>query len=291
MNFNYLSASLCALTLCGTLAAQTIVTVNGTKIDSSEIERRAKIFQTNSHNQVQDGPDLRNAITEELITEILVTQEAKRLKLDQDKSYKTAEAESLKAAKTKGLDKEKDFKQNWADYQNQLLMMAFAENLFAKQPISEEQIKKKYDSIRDHYQNSDEVQLGEIYTNQPNQTQTVLKELAAKKNFLDIATKYSINPEAKQNGGIVDEYVPLIDLKENNQEVYQAVANLNKGQYTKTPLQDGNINLILYVNNKRPVQIPDYNEIKEGIAQSMRNEILSQEVDKLGKNAQIIPAQ
>lgn len=289
MKTRYLAA-LTALALSGSLAAETVVTVNGVKIDSSEIERRAKIFQANSGGQVPDGPQLRNAITNELITEVLVTQEAKRLKLDKSSEYQAAESDALKEAKSKGLDKQKDFKQNWADYQNHLLMMAFASNLFDKQPVSADQVKRQYEQVRARYQNSSEVQLGEIFTDKAEQAQAALKDLSAKKKFSEVAAKYSISGEAKQTGGIVPDYVPLNDLKEINPEVYQAVAALNKGQYTKTPLKEGNIHLILYVNDKRQIQFPGFEQAKEGIEQGIRNEQLRRAIDELSNKAKIVPA-
>lgn len=95
------------LLVSGSLLAQTVLTVNGNKIDSSDIERRAKNLQINSQGQIQDSPQVRQYVTNELITETLVAQEAKRLKLDKTETYKQAEAEALKEIKAKGLDKEK----------------------------------------------------------------------------------------------------------------------------------------------------------------------------------------
>lgn len=291
MTFNRIGAALAVLACSGSLAAQTIVTVNGIKVDSSDVERRAKIFQQNSNGQVQDGPQLRHAITNELITEILVSQEAKRLKLDKSKDYQTAEAEAMKEIKAQGLDKDKSFKQNWADYQNHLLMMAFAANVFDKQPIGQEQVKRQYEQVRSRYHNAQEVQLGEIFTDKEEQAKAALKELAAKKSFREVAAKYSLSGDAKQTGGIVADYVPLNDLQEINPQVYQAVSGLNKGQYTKTPLQDGNIRLIMYVNDKRAIQVPPFEEVKDGIEQSLRNEQLRNAIDALAQKAKIVPAQ
>lgn len=290
MKIPHIAAALLAFALSGSLAAETIVTVNGIKIDSSEIERRAKIVQTNSNGQVPDSPELRHAVTNELITEILVTHEAKRLKLDQSPPYREAEAEALKEAKSKGLDKQPDFKKNWADYQNHLLMMAYASDLFDKNPIGEAQVKRQYEQLRNRYRNQSEVQLGEIFTDKAEQVQAALKELAAKKPFSQVAAKYSIGGEAKQNGGIVPDYVPLNDLKEANAEVHRAVASLKKGEYTKTPLKEGNIQLILYVNDKRAVHIPPFETAKEGLEQGLRNEQLRRAIDALGAKAKIVPA-
>lgn len=288
-NIRCLSAFI-TLVLSGSLAAQTLVTVNGQAIDSKDIERRAKIFETNSNGTVKDGPELRYEITNELIVETFVTQEAKRLKLDKSERYKAIEAEALKEIKAKGLDKEKDFKQNWADYQNHLLMESYAVDFFEKHPVNETEIRQQYDRIKKRYDNGEEIQLGEIFTDKPAQTQAALKELKAKKKFSDVAAKYSLSDNVKQTGGIVPEYMPLIDLKEINQSVYDAVQKLNKGQYTQTPLQDGNIHLILYINDKRKITVPSLNQMKDGIEQNLQYSQWREHIDALGKQAKIVPA-
>lgn len=283
-------AGLAMLAVSGSLLAQTVVTVNGTKIDSSDIERRAKNLQTNSQGQIQDSPQVRQYVTNELITETLVSQEAKRLKLDKTDTYKKAEADALKEIKAKGLDKDKNFKQNWADFQNNLLMMAYANHIVSSQSIDENAVKKEYDSYQQRYQNTDEVQLGEILTNDAKQAQAALKDLAAKKSFADTVKKYSIDEEVKAAGGIIPDYVPLVDLKDSNEQVYQAVASLNKGQHSKTPISANNLHLILYVNDKRKVSIPTFDELKPIIESRLREDLVSRAVDELGNKAKIEPA-
>ena len=276
--------------LSGSLFAATVVTVNGVKIDSSDVERRAENVQKNTQGQISDGPQLRHFITNELITEQLVVQEAKRLKLDKSSDYQAAEAEALKQAKAQGLDKQADFKQNWADYQNRLLMLAYAANLAKQQPISEAAAQQQYNQIKSRYAGSSEIQLGEIVTNKPADAEAAINDLTKKKKFSDVAKKYSMSKSSQTSGGIVPEYVALPDLKDGNNLVYQSVNGLSKGQFTKTPVKDGNVSLVLYVNDKRVINVPTFNEMKASIVQQMEDEQLSLAIDNLGKKAKIVPA-
>lgn len=287
MKKNYLASAIMLMTVSGSLLAQTVVTVNGEKIDSSEIERRAKIVQTNSQGQVSDGPELRNYLTEQLIIQALVTQEAKKLKLNQSKEYKTAEENAQKEIKAKGLDKEKDYRQNWADLQSSLLMDVYAEHVLKQSPVTAADVKKEYDDFKKLYDNTDEVQFGQIFTNKADQAEAAIKDLNAKKKFTDIAPKYSLDPVVKNTKGISSEYVSLMDLKQSNPTIYEAVANLDKGQYTKTPIKDGDMNLILYINNKRKLSLPTFEEAKPNIESTLRDKKLSETLDKLGKSAKI----
>lgn len=278
------------LTLSGSLMAETIVTVNGVKIDSQDIARRARTIQTQSQGQMQDSPQLRQALTNEMVTETVIVQEARRLKLNQSAEYKNAEAESLKEAKARGMDKQADFKQSWADYQNQLLVMAFAADVLKKNPVSDADVQKRYNDIKARYQNTDEVELGELVIDKPEQTQAALKELAAKKKFTDVAKKYSIDPEAKTSGGIVKGYASLMDLKVDRPRIYEAVANLSKGQYTKQPLQDQQVSVIFYVNDKRKITVPAFDQVKNNIQAGLRDERIQQAVGSLMQKANIVPA-
>lgn len=275
--------------LSSSLFAATVVTVNGTKIDSSDIERRAKNIQNNSNGKIADSPQLRRYITNQLIVELVVSQEAKRLKLEKSNEYKANEAKILKQIKENGFDKQPNYKQNWADTQSQMLMMAYESYILNKNPITESQIQQRYNQIKSRYSGTDEVQLAEIVTNKKDDAQSAIKELNKKNKFADVAKKYSISPDTKNTGGVLAGYLSLVDIKDDNPIIYQAIANLNKGQFTKTPLQDGDINLILSINDKRKISIPSFEQLKTSLAQDLADEQLNKTVNNLLKQAKITP--
>ena len=59
MKKTQMAAALAGVLLSAQLMAQTVVTVNGTKIDSDELDARAKFVQQQSQGQVKDSPELR----------------------------------------------------------------------------------------------------------------------------------------------------------------------------------------------------------------------------------------
>lgn len=277
------------LAFSGSVSAATVVTVNGVKIDSSDIERRARNVQANSQGQVVDGPPLRQYLTNALVVEQLVSQEAKRLKLDQSSQYKAAEAEALQQIKTQGLDKVPTFKQDWADFQSNLLMETYAEHILKQNPVTDAQIQQKYQSIKSRYHQQNEVQLGGILSNKAADIDAALKDLKNKKKFADVAKKYSMDENTKHNGGLQN-YTAMVDLKENNPMIYQAIANLNKGQFTQTPLKEGEAQLILYVNDIRKINVPTFEQLKGQIKGDLESEQIDLAVNQLGQKAKIVPA-
>ena len=275
MKTTRIAAALSLLAVSGSLLAQTIVTVNGSKIDSSDLERQVQTIVAESQGQVQDSPQLRQSILNDMVVETVIVQEARRLKLDKSKEVQTAEAEALKEAKKQGADKKAGFKQQWADYQSRIIALVYMNDLAKKQQVSEA---------------GSEVQIGLIVTEKAEQAQAAIKELAAKKSFTDVAKKYSVDPNAQTTGGLSNGYIPLLDLQNNSPEIYQAVSGLSKGGYSKTPISGDKINVVVYLHDKRPVTIPAFAEQKDNIGKILLNERIDSHIDGLLKKATIVPA-
>ena len=66
MKKTYLTSALMLAAFSGSLMAQTLVTVNGTKIDSKEIDAQVKMLQSQSNGQLQDSPALRQNLSDRI---------------------------------------------------------------------------------------------------------------------------------------------------------------------------------------------------------------------------------
>ena len=157
-----LSALLLAA-LSGSLMAQTVATVNGKAIDSSEIDAVVQNLKQ-GNPQLQDGPQLREEITRRLVVSTAVAQEARRLKLDQSNEFKQISDQALANAKKDGADKKPTFKQEWALFQNDLLNRAFMSDVLQKNPVGDADVNKAYQDMSAYYKGTQEIQLGEIMT-------------------------------------------------------------------------------------------------------------------------------
>ena len=289
MKPTYIAAALSAALISGSLFAQTVVTVNGTKIDSAELDRRVQAVVSSSQGQIQDSPELRQFIAQQTVMETVVTQAAKKQGLDKSKDYKDVEAESMKQAKAQGADKQADFKQQWADYQNQLLMQIYARDVITKNPVTDAQVKQRYNEIKQRYDNTDEIQVGEIITDNAEQIKAAERDLKAKKSFAEVARKYSIDPNIKAGGAVFSDYISVRDLQEARPQIYQAIGSLKKGQYSK-PVSGDKLHAIYYVNDKRKIKVEPFEQINEGLRASMANERVQEAVGNLMQSASIVPA-
>lgn len=282
-----LTATLLAAALSPAAWAHTVATVNGTKIDSKDIDTQIQLIVRESQGQLQDTPELRQNITKRLITRTLMIQEAKRLKIDQDPQFKAALNEALTEAKKAGDDKKPNFKEDWAVFQDNLLTHAFLSAVINSQPVTPEEVQRTYNEVSQFYKGSDEVQLGEIITQQQKEAEQAVAELKARKSFKSVAAKYTIDPRGKSSGGIAPAYVALKDLEQSAPPLYAAVKDLKKGQYTQTPLQGDGIYAVFYIHDKRPVKVPAFKDLEAELVQNLQEARVEAAISALYQKATI----
>lgn len=285
MKKTYFASALMLALTSGTLFAQTLVTVNGQAIDSSVIDDQVASVRASNPN-IQDTPELRQMLTERQVISTVVTQEAKKLKLDQSAEFKTALEQARADAAKQGADKKATFKTEWAVFENDLLGQAFAAHIVRQYPVQEKDVKAAYNDFSNFYKGTQEVQLGEIVTDSSN-AQKAIADLDAKKSFVSVLNQYSIDEAAKKAGGIPKAYVPLKDLQESAPPLYAAVKDLKKGAHTKTPLQNGNLYAVFYVNDRRNVTVPSYEAAKNEIGSDLQAARVDAAIQSLLKKASI----
>ncbi|MBF0802811.1 MULTISPECIES: peptidyl-prolyl cis-trans isomerase [unclassified Neisseria] len=287
MKKTYFASAAALLLAAGSLMAQTIVTVNGTKIDSQDIDHQVQLLRS-QNPQVQDNQVLRRSLIERQVTMTLAAQEAKRLKLDQSAEYKQALEQVRAAAKQNGEDKKPGFSRQWQAFETALQNQAYIAYVLRNNPVAESDVKKAYGDFSKFYQGSSEVQLGEILTRNAADAQKAIADLKAKKDFKAVAGQYTVDPRGKQTGGLNAAYVNLKDLEQSAPVVYAAVKNLNKGGYTTTPLEDGNgLYGVFYINDKRAAKVPGYEAAKNGIAHELQAVRIDGAIESLYRKAKI----
>ena len=286
MKKTYFASALMLALTSGTLFAQTLVTVNGQAIDSSVIDDRVASVRA-SNPSIRDTPELRQMLTERQVISTVVTQEAKKLKLDQSAEFKAALEQARADAAKQGADKKATFKTEWAVFENDLLGQAFAAHIVRQYPVQEKDVKAAYNDFSNFYKGTQEVQLGEIVTDSSSNAQKAIADLDAKKSFVSVLNQYSIDETAKKAGGIPKAYVPLKDLQESAPPLYAAVKDLKKGAHTKTPLQNGNLYAVFYVNDRRNVTVPSYEAAKNEIGSDLQAARVDAAIQSLLKKASI----
>ena len=281
-----LTAALLMAAFSASAYAQTLVTVNGEKIDSSAIDTQVQLITQQSQGKVQDSQQLRAGLLNRMVTQTLVNQEAKKLKLEQSAAYKDALEKSRAAAKQQGADKQANFKQQFAAYERDLLSDTYMYHVASQNPVGDADAQKFYDDYKGRYKGTDEVKLSEIFVTNEADAKAVVADLKKGQSFADVAKAKSVDASAKQSGGVNPRYMPLKDLQESAPLVYGAVSKLKKGQYSQA-VNAQNVWAVFKVDDKRAMDVPEFAKMKPAILNQLNNERIDNAIGQLYQNAEI----
>ena len=281
-----LTAALLMAAFSASAYAQTLVTVNGEKIDSSAIDTQVQLITQQSQGKVQDSQQLRAGLLNRMVTQTLVNQEAKKLKLEQSAAYKDALEKSRAAAKQQGADKQANFKQQFAAYERDLLSDTYMYHVASQNPVGDADAQKFYDDYKGRYKGTDEVKLSEIFVTNEADAKAVVADLKKGQSFADVAKAKSVDASAKQSGGVNPRCMPLKDLQESAPLVYGAVSKLKKGQYSQA-VNAQNVWAVFKVDDKRAVDVPEFAKMKPAILNQLNNERINNAIGQLYQNADI----
>ena len=281
-----LTAAILMAAFVTSASAQTLVTVNGEKIDSSAIDTQVQLIAQQSQGKVTDSQQLRAGLLNRMVTQTLVNQEAKKLKLEQSAAYKDALERSRASAKQQGADKQANFKQQFAAYERDLLSDTYMYHVVSQNPVGEADVQKFYDDYKARYKGTDEVKLSEIFVSSEADAKAVVADLKKGQNFADVAKAKSVDASAKQSGGVNPRYMPLKDLQESAPLVYGAVSKLKKGQYSQA-VNAQNVWAVFKVDDKRAVDVPEFAKMKPAILNQLSNERINNAIGQLYQNADI----
>lgn len=281
--------TLLALFLAGLTSlsfGKTLATVDGVAIDSAVVDETVKTITATSKGQIPDSPQLRQSLLQRMVVRTVVTNEARRLKLDESAAYKNIIAQATADAERLGENKKPTFERDFAVFKENLLEQAYADYVLKNKPVTDKETKALYKEITKAYKGTQEVQLAEIVTQNDTDMQAVLSELRSGASFLDLVQKYSIDEVAKKNKGI-NGFVNLKDMEVAAPQLYAAIKNLNKGQYTQQPMVGNGVSVVFMVHDKRDAQIPAYESMKNNLKAQLQDERIQKNIADLMKKAKI----
>lgn len=231
-------------------SAQNIATVNGQPIPKSlQDEWVAQLVA----NGGKDTPEARRQITDNLVANALVEQEAAKRKITEDPKVK--------------------FALDYAKFR--ILQEALLRDEIAKHPVTEQEIKNRYEEEKKALGNK-EFEVSHILVKDEKTAETIEKKLAAGGNFNALAKEYSIDTGAKENGGDLGWNRPAVFVKAFG----DVVSSMKKGEMTKKPVKTEFGWHIIKVNDVREVPFPAYDTVKDQIREGLE---LKKQQDFLGE--------
>ncbi len=175
----------------------------------------------------------------------------------------------MQEASKRGLDATDDFKAQMELARQTILIRELFADYQKKNPTTDAELKAKYDELK--AQNSGtEYHARHILVESEDQAVALIAQIKGGASFEDMATKNSKDPGSAVKGGDLDwaaasAYVP---------EFSQAMAKLQKGQMTDTPVKTQFGYHIIKLEDTREAQFPPLEEVKGQIQQRLAQQKL-----------------
>jgi peptidyl-prolyl cis-trans isomerase C len=235
-----------ALALTAQAAAQSLpkgaaATVNGVVISESLLE---KVVQNNVIQGLQDSPQLRQGLKEELIAREILAQQAEKL----------------------GLDKRPEVEAQWAEVRQNFLIDLVFNDFLVKSPITDIELQAEYDrqlAAVKEMGNLQQYQLSQILLGHEADARTVLLALKNGSSFEQLARDKSLDG-SKAQGGLIGWVLPNQILP----EISNVVVNLGKGVVAAAPIQTRSGWHVIRVDDLRPFKAPAFDDIKAQLRSS-----------------------
>ena len=198
-------------------------------------------------------------VVNELINQHLITKQAYKDKLDQQKEI----IEILKKNKDQ-------------------IMAKYWLNNFLTNNTSEEKIQNFYTKYLENFKTFKEFNASHILVKEEDEALQIIERLKIKSEFSKLANSYSIGP-SKKNGGNLGWFRSGQMVK----EFEEAVFRLKKGTITKKPVKTKFGYHIIMLNDIRDSQPKKINDIKQQIVKRIKQNSLSNLEKQLRKNKSI----
>ncbi|MDR0934660.1 MAG: peptidylprolyl isomerase [Burkholderiaceae bacterium] len=223
--------------------AQNAAVVNGKPVPASQVDAFVKEFVQQGQ---QDTPKLRAAVTESLIMNEVLVQEAEKKKMGAIPAVKM-QMETMR---------------------RNILVRALMRDFVEKHPISDAEVKKEYDRMKAQMGDT-EYKISHILVKTEDDAKALLAQLKDGAKFDELAKEKSIDAPTATRGG---------DLGWGAPHAYadpfaQALARLKKGEYSQAPIQSARGYHIIMVEDTRQLKFPSLEDLKPAITQELQDQL------------------
>ncbi|MDR3393051.1 MAG: peptidylprolyl isomerase [Sulfuriferula sp.] len=191
-------------------------------------------------------------------------------------------AEILAQAGTKqGLDKDPSIQMRLDLAKTQMLAQAYIASYVKSHPITEDAMKAEYDHVKG-MMGTKEYEVRHILVDNEAAAQDIIAKLGKKAKFEDLAKKESKDSSAS-NGGQLGWVAPGNLVK----EFADAMVQLKKGEYTKTPVHTKFGWHVIRVDDVRDLKLPPYDQVKDQLRGDMEQQMVKKLVTDLRASAKV----
>lgn len=191
-------------------------------------------------------------------------------------------AEILAQAGAKqGLDKDASIQMRLNLAKTQMLAQAYITDYVKSHPITEEAMKAEYERVKG-MMGTKEFEVRHILVENEADAKDIIAQLGKKAKFEDLAKKKSKDSSAA-NGGQLGWVAPGNLVK----EFAEAMVQLKKGDYTKTPVHSKFGWHVIRVDDIRDLKLPPYEQVKDQLRSDMEQQMVKKQVTDLRASAKV----
>lgn len=240
-----------------TPASVTVVTVNGDKINQLMFD--TFLQAVTGKPAAEATPEQRDQLLDQLIAMTLAAQ----------------------AAKKDGADKNPEVQARLNLINTQILAEAASDKYAKSHPVSDDEAKAEYDAQVGKMPK--EYKARHILVEKKETAESIIRELEAGGDFAKLAKAESKDPGSAANGGDLGWFSAQSMVK----PFADALATLEKGQITKTPVQTEYGFHVIQLEDMRAPEAPAYDDVKEQVKMLAQRKKLQTYLDELRKTAKI----
>jgi peptidyl-prolyl cis-trans isomerase C len=238
-------------------ASVTVVTVNGTKINQHMVD--TFIAAVTGKPAAEATKEQRDTLVDQLVAMTLAAQ----------------------AAEKDGADKDPEVQSRLDLIRTQVLAEAASDKYSKAHPVSDDEVKAEYDA--QVAKMPKEYKARHILVEKKETAESLIRDLAAGGDFAKLAKAESKDPGSAANGGDLGWFPAQQMVKEFS----DALATLEKGAITKTPVQTQYGFHVIQLEDSRATEAPAFEDVKEQVKVLAQRSKLQTYLDELRKGATI----
>ncbi|MDR1461954.1 MAG: peptidylprolyl isomerase [Azoarcus sp.] len=237
--------------------AKPAVTVNGVAVSDDYAEALVASYRAQG---APDDENLRESVRKDLIRRTVLEQ----------------------AAVKAGVDKRPDIKVKQDVVRQTVLIQDYLQDWAKNNPPTEEELKEEYNSVKARLDSSKEYHARHILLKTEADAKAVIARLGKGAKFAELA-KRSLDQGSKDRGGDLG----WVDAASFVQPFSEAMVSLDKGKYTKMPVQTEFGYHVILLEDSRNMQVPSFEDVKAQLQQSMQNKKVQTHIEQLEQTAEV----
>lgn len=254
--------------------AATVAIVNGEKVDGSEVDTYAKLLKSIPELAKAPEGEIEKMAFAKLVEDVVITKESGKRGLDKSSDFTKTVAEMEADVKSKGLDKQPDYKIRLEMTKKEILRTLLLQDIFNKTKVDDSTVKQMLDAHNKAYAGSKFYHFQRIGMQKADDVKKAYAELKKKTDFAEVKAKYGVLGDPKDQKFILNSKDMQMDP--TNAKLGEELAKIKTGTYNTKAFEMDNFQFIFHmdkVEDFKPATLEKDKAVFEEQAKMMNTQI------------------